>query len=69
MNSFKKFLVGYPPFTAESPDQIFGNILAHEIDWEKADIRENVSSAAKDLIQKWLNHDPKKRPTVEGKDE
>jgi serine/threonine protein kinase len=28
-----EFLVGYPPFTDESPEKIFQNILNHSIDW------------------------------------
>lgn len=49
-----EWLNGYPPFTADTPEMIFANILSHRIDWPQDDIGE----ASLDLIKQLLNHDP-----------
>ncbi|CAG8789261.1 13938_t:CDS:2, partial [Dentiscutata erythropus] len=57
-----EFLVGYPPFNDDTPQEIFRNILNHVIQWPPEGF---LSLEAKDLISKLLNQDPEKRPTVE----
>ncbi|RUS18288.1 kinase-like domain-containing protein [Endogone sp. FLAS-F59071] len=54
-----EFLVGYPPFMAESPEAIFKHILNHDVQWP--DEEEVLSENAKDLIIKLLNPDSTKR--------
>jgi serine/threonine-protein kinase RIM15 len=53
-------LYGYPPFHAETPEQVFQNILDRKIDWPD-DEDCPVSSEAKDLINKLMCLDPKER--------
>jgi serine/threonine-protein kinase RIM15 len=55
-----EFLYGYPPFNADSTDAVFENILNRRIAWpEELDIL--VSDAAKDLINKLIQLDPRQR--------
>lgn len=55
-----EFLYGYPPFHAETPDQVFENILARKILWpDDADCP--VSPEAKDLMNKLLSINPSQR--------
>ncbi|XP_027940259.1 calcium-dependent protein kinase 29-like isoform X1 [Vigna unguiculata] len=56
-------LSGVPPFWAESEKGIFDAILEGKLDLESAPWP-SISAAAKDLIRKMLNHDPKKRITA-----
>ncbi|KAI9105007.1 serine/threonine protein kinase 15, partial [Phlyctochytrium arcticum] len=56
-----EWMVGFPPFTDEHPEAIFRNILdggKRLIDWPDD---EEISSEARDLIQRLLNPDPKHR--------
>ncbi|ORX93748.1 serine/threonine protein kinase 15 [Basidiobolus meristosporus CBS 931.73] len=53
-----EFLVGYPPFMDETPENIFKNILNHAIDWPPEGI---LSDTAKDLISRLLTVDPEAR--------
>ncbi|KAI5270476.1 hypothetical protein E4T47_06163 [Aureobasidium subglaciale] len=53
-------LYGYPPFHAETPDQVFQNILDRKIDWPD-DEECPVTSEAKDLMNKLMCSDPKER--------
>lgn len=53
-------LYGYPPFHAENPDKVFQNILARRIEWPDED-EDEISPAAKDLINRLLSIDPTKR--------
>lgn len=53
-------LYGYPPFHAESPDQVFQNILERKIDWPPEDEYE-VSKEAKDLMNCLMCTEPAKR--------
>jgi serine/threonine-protein kinase RIM15 len=55
-----EFLNGYPPFHAETPDQVFENILARKISWPD-DIDFLVSPEAKDLMNKLLSINPSER--------
>ncbi|CAI6332119.1 unnamed protein product [Periconia digitata] len=54
-------LYGYPPFHAETPDEVFQNILARKIDWPENDEDYGVSDEAKDLMNRLMCSDPKKR--------
>lgn len=64
-----EFLYGYPPFHAETPDAVFQNILAHNVQWpelEEADPDDTleipqISDDAKDLIKKLLHPDASER--------
>lgn len=56
-------LSGVPPFWAESESGIFRQILHGKLDFE-SDPWPSISDAAKDLIRKMLNRDPKKRLTA-----
>ncbi|KAF1989728.1 hypothetical protein K402DRAFT_326501 [Aulographum hederae CBS 113979] len=53
-------LYGYPPFHAETPDQVFENILARKIDWPDEDDYE-ISEEARDLMNKLLCLEPNSR--------
>ena len=55
-----EFLYGHPPFHAETPDEVFENILARKILWpDEADCP--VSPEAKDLMNKLLSISPGQR--------
>ncbi|KAJ9643278.1 rim15, signal transduction response regulator [Knufia peltigerae] len=55
-----EFLYGIPPFNAESTEEVFDNILNRRIAWPEDDEIE-VSSEAKDLINKLIQLDPADR--------
>jgi serine/threonine-protein kinase RIM15 len=55
-----EFLYGYPPFHADTPDQVFQNILARKIDWPPEELDE-VSPEAKDLMNRLMCIDPTQR--------
>ena len=64
-------LVGSPPFTGNTPEEIFENILNNKKDTE-LDVgcdEGQVSPEAEDLIEKLLNHDPNKRLGKNGAEE
>eukprot|EP01094_Clydonella_sp_ATCC50884_P001086 TRINITY_DN10813_c1_g1_i3.p1 TRINITY_DN10813_c1_g1~~TRINITY_DN10813_c1_g1_i3.p1 ORF type:complete len:1472 (+),score=493.47 TRINITY_DN10813_c1_g1_i3:86-4501(+) len=63
-----EFLTGIPPFNAETPEQIFQNILNHNIPWDELD-EEDMSPEAKDLIQGLLCSEPSMRLGAGGVDE
>ncbi|CAM4746782.1 unnamed protein product [Rotaria magnacalcarata] len=64
-----EFLVGIPPFTGNTPDELFANVISGEIDWDQltSDIDDDdsldalVCRDAKNLIEQLLEHDPSKR--------
>jgi serine/threonine protein kinase len=57
-----EFLVGYPPFSDETPELIFRNILNHQVQWPPLDPDESYfSSESEDLIKNLLQPDPSKR--------
>ena len=56
-----EFLFGYPPFHAETPEKVFENILARNIDWPDDEELSAVSEEAKDLMGKLMTIDPKNR--------
>ncbi|KAI9351743.1 serine/threonine protein kinase 15, partial [Zopfochytrium polystomum] len=47
-----EFLVGIPPFSADSPELIFARILDHEIEWPE---EEEISNVAKNVVLRLLN--------------
>lgn len=58
-----EFLCGYPPFTADSPEKIFQNILACKVEWpEDWDVPEE----AKAFVHALLELEPKKRLGSQG---
>ncbi|KAL9240391.1 hypothetical protein vseg_014616 [Gypsophila vaccaria] len=54
-----ELLVGIPPFNAEHPQQIFDNIINHDIPWPK--VPEEMSYEAYDLINKLMIENPVQR--------
>ncbi|KAJ1771078.1 hypothetical protein LPJ74_002665 [Coemansia sp. RSA 1843] len=54
-----EFLCGYPPFTDETPEAIFRNILNHALDWPEEE--GFVTEAAAELINSLLRPDPAER--------
>ena len=71
-----EFLVGMPPFTGETPDDLFVNVISGQIDWPDPldDSTIDLSSSAcydsseqmfcpdaKNLIEQLLEHDPSQR--------
>jgi serine/threonine protein kinase len=61
-----EFLCGYPPFTADSPEKIFQNILACQVVWpEDWDVPEE----AKAFVHALLELEPKKRLGSQGVEE
>ena len=55
-----EFVYGYPPFHADSPDEVFGNILAQRIHWPPED-EDMISDEAKDLMKQLMTINPKER--------
>ncbi|KAF1823746.1 uncharacterized protein K489DRAFT_318379 [Dissoconium aciculare CBS 342.82] len=54
-------LYGRPPFNADTPDEVFKNILGRKIQWPLDEDDDMVSEEAKDLVLKLMCLDPKKR--------
>ncbi|EFA00805.1 Serine/threonine-protein kinase greatwall-like Protein [Tribolium castaneum] len=57
---FYEFVTGIPPFNDETPQQVFKNILDHNIEWPTDD--EALSKEVVDAIETLLTPDPEKRP-------
>ena len=55
-----EFLFGGPPFNADTPEQVFENILARNITWAK-DPDLYISAEAQDLVDSLIKLDPKQR--------
>ncbi|KAI9848374.1 MAG: rim15, signal transduction response regulator [Thelocarpon superellum] len=55
-----EFLYGYPPFHANTPEQVFSNILERKIDWPEEDAMP-VSAEAKDLMNRLMCLNPQER--------
>ncbi|KAM3126379.1 hypothetical protein CJJ07_000925 [Candidozyma auris] len=67
-----EFLYGYPPFHADTPDQVFKNILDGKIDWpplSEEEEKEICPPEAKDLIKKLLVINYEERLGYNGADE
>lgn len=56
-----EFLYGVPPFHADTPEEVFDNILHRRIAWPDEDEYSEISLEAKDLINKLIQLDPKDR--------
>ncbi|KAJ8752847.1 hypothetical protein K2173_008582 [Erythroxylum novogranatense] len=54
-----ELLLGIPPFNAETPQQIFDNIMNRDIPWPK--VPDEISYEAYDLINKLLTENPVQR--------
>ncbi|KAJ5555875.1 CheY-like superfamily [Penicillium sp. DV-2018c] len=55
-----EFIFGYPPFNAETPDQVFENILHRRINWPD-DPEEYTSAESLDLMNRLMTLDPRDR--------
>ncbi|KAJ5900090.1 hypothetical protein N7495_004834 [Penicillium taxi] len=55
-----EFIFGYPPFNADTPDEVFENILRRRINWPE-DPEELTTPEAMDLINRLLTIDPRQR--------
>ncbi|EME49790.1 hypothetical protein DOTSEDRAFT_68549 [Dothistroma septosporum NZE10] len=53
-------LYGRPPFNADTPEEVFQNILMRNVHWPPED-EDDVSEEAKDLINKLMCLDPQER--------
>ncbi|KAG1656195.1 hypothetical protein FOA52_011996 [Chlamydomonas sp. UWO 241] len=54
-----ELVVGAPPFNADSPEEIFENILDRRFEWpEVEEDEEEMSADCRDLIDQLLNQDP-----------
>ncbi|KAF9917136.1 hypothetical protein BX616_001835 [Lobosporangium transversale] len=62
-----EFLYGCPPFHGETPEQVFENILNHDIDWHESELE--ISPEARDFMERLLCPDPEKRLGFNGADE
>lgn len=61
-----ELIVGIPPFNDQTVEQVFDNILAHRMEWpEIGDGEDQISENAYDLINKILEPDYQKRPTLD----
>jgi serine/threonine protein kinase len=70
-----EFLIGVPPFTDDTVDKIFDNIMNLRVPWDEISIQEEgsleieedkISFSAMDLMRKLLVLDPKERLEVNG---
>jgi len=52
-----EFLYGYPPFHADTPEEVFQNILGRKIDWPPEEL-DDVSAEAKDLMNTLMCIEP-----------
>ncbi|KAJ5334400.1 uncharacterized protein N7506_008183 [Penicillium brevicompactum] len=55
-----EFIFGYPPFNAETPDEVFENILHRRINWPD-DPEEFTSPESLDLMNKLMTLNPRER--------
>ncbi|KAI9798397.1 MAG: rim15, signal transduction response regulator [Piccolia ochrophora] len=55
-----ELLYGYPPFHADTPEQVFDNILKRRIDWPDDDAFD-VSSEAKAIMVRLMSINPRER--------
>lgn len=59
-----EFVIGRPPFNAETPQDIFANILDRRIAWPERDDDDDedyISPECRDLIEQLLTIDPERR--------
>ncbi|KAJ5817452.1 CheY-like superfamily [Penicillium robsamsonii] len=55
-----EFIFGYPPFNADTPDQVFDNILHRRINWPD-DPEEHTSAESLDLMNRLMTLNPRDR--------
>lgn len=55
-----EFIFGYPPFNADTPDEVFENILHRRINWPD-DPEEYTTSESLDLMNKLMTLNPRER--------
>jgi serine/threonine-protein kinase RIM15 len=63
-----EFLYGYPPFQADTPEEVFANILARKIDWPDPE-EDEASPEAKDLMNQLMCTEQTERLGANGADE
>jgi serine/threonine protein kinase len=67
-----ELIVGFPPFTAKLPEKISGNILIGDIPWLHVGdipwlhVPSEMSYWARDLIYRFLIHDPEQQLGANG---
>ena len=62
-----EFVTGIPPFSDESPEAVFENILALRLEWpSETDGDEPLSKEAVEAIMSLLTLDPERRITFHG---
>ncbi|EJU06200.1 hypothetical protein DACRYDRAFT_112948 [Dacryopinax primogenitus] len=62
-----EFLYGFPPFHADSPSQVFDNIISRRIDW--FDEHVDFSKDARDFMERLMCTDPTRRLGFKGAQE
>ncbi|KAK9709568.1 rim15, signal transduction response regulator [Basidiobolus ranarum] len=62
-----EFLYGIPPFNADSPEEVFENILSRNIDWYEGQVQ--VSPEARNLMEQLMSTDVEKRLGANGVEE
>ena len=62
-----EFLTAFPPFHAETPEQVFDNILSRRIDWHDDEVE--WSPEARDFVDKLLCPDSSRRLGAKGAEE
>lgn len=62
-----EFLTSFPPFHADTPEQVFDNILSRRIDWHDEDVE--WSPEARDFVDRLLCPDPTRRLGAKGAEE
>jgi serine/threonine-protein kinase RIM15 len=63
-----EFIYGYPPFNAETPEEVFENILARKIDWPDEEDDE-ASPEARNLMESLMCSDQTQRLGANGAEE
>lgn len=62
-----EFVTGVPPFSDETPEKVFENILALRLDWpSEADGDEPLSEEVIDAIMSFLKLEPSQRIDLSG---
>lgn len=62
-----EFIYGVPPFHAETPTQVFDNIVSRRIDWHEDEIE--LSAEARDLMDRLMCSNPEDRLGSRGAEE
>ncbi|KAF9653379.1 hypothetical protein BDM02DRAFT_3087384 [Thelephora ganbajun] len=62
-----EFLYGIPPFHADTPEKVFENILSGHVEWHEDFIE--ISSEARDFLERLMTLDPARRLGANGADE